>query len=93
MSASMNSSLGGRMSEMVDMIQKISKESGFKGLVGEGGAIAKVTDGADGADAGDVDMESLTKTLQETKGKMVHMEKLLEESANEPIITETLLGE
>ena len=51
-------------------------------------------DAAPPAEGGDkIDLDGLTRSLEETKGKMAHMEKLLEEAAYEPVVTETLLGE
>ncbi|OVE76594.1 hypothetical protein BVX97_00775 [bacterium E08(2017)] len=85
MSDTVGLSLGGRMNDMLTMLKQMSETEGFE-------AVAQSTEkliekGASG------DLDGMNRTLQEARGKIIHMEKLLEETANQPIVTEMLIGE
>lgn len=89
LSDTMDLGLSGRMNEMLEMLKELAESEGFAGLAEATGQAL----GEAGAGGGEADIGDLNKTLQETKGKIKHMEKLMEEAAYKPVITETLIGE
>ena len=80
----MTSGLAGTLGDMMKMLKDMADEEGFPGLVKSGDA--------EGMSA-DKSVEALNRNIQEMKGKMHHMQTLLDESAYKPVVTEILIGE
>jgi uncharacterized protein (UPF0261 family) len=81
----MTSGMAGSLADMMKMLKDMADEEGFSGLVKTGEATTIET--------GDKSVEALNRNIQEMKGKMHHMQKLLDESAYKPVVTEILIGE
>ncbi|MBU3995861.1 MAG: hypothetical protein KKF42_08860 [Actinobacteria bacterium] len=78
--------LGSKMNNMLEALKKLAEKEGFEGLIDSTEKLVGDGTQVEG-------MDGLNKNLNEMTGKMIHMQKLLDEAAYEPVITETLLGE
>ncbi|OVE73877.1 hypothetical protein BVX94_02515, partial [bacterium B17] len=79
---------GGMNKKLAELLERMNALADQEGVP----TMTEVKEGGDATELDDASMLDLTKSIEEMKGKMKHMEKLLDKAAFKPVITETLLG-
>ncbi len=95
--AEMSSTLGteafhGRMMDMAKNIQELASREGWEGFLKLEGLPKDGEPGADGIGVEEATISVLSRNLQEMRGSMDLMQKLMDETLYEPVVESTLIG-